>query len=129
MLSKDFHFKTQLIRSLEINAENSYKIIIESVFKVNRRAYTELLENDLFKILSKENIHDIFEFFKFSDQEELEEMKMGKRNVFCNFEQSLIHEDLPTVWDRSGLRLAMYKFRDPQNQEEEIVQRITNLGS
>ena len=113
MLSKDFHFKTQLIRSLEINAENSYKIIIESVFKVNRRAYTQLLENDLFKILTLENTHVIFDFFKFSDQEELEEMKRGKRNLFCNFEQSLIHDDLPTVWDRNGLRLAMYKFRDP----------------
>ena len=128
MLSKDFHFKTQLIRSLEINAENSYNIIIESIFKVNKRSYVELLENDLIKILSKEFIHEIFEFFAFSDQEEIEEMKMGKRNVFCNFEQSLIHDDLPTVWDRNGLRLAMYKFRDPQNQKEEIVQRITNIG-
>lgn len=55
-------------------------------------------------------------------------MKSGKRNIFCNFEQSLHHDDLPTVWKPGGDRLPMHKFRDPQNQNEEIIKRISKIG-
>ena len=86
MISKDFHFKSQLIRCLEINAENSYRIIIESINKLNDHKYSALLENDLSKIMSKSEISEIFKFFEVSDYEEIEEMKIGSKNVFCNFE-------------------------------------------
>lgn len=36
IISKDFNFKSQLIRSLEINADKSYGLIVESVFAINR---------------------------------------------------------------------------------------------
>ena len=49
--------------------------------------------------MSKTEIREIYEYFDISDHEELEEMKMGTRNMFCNFEQALLHEDLPTVWN------------------------------
>ena len=75
MLSKDFHFKTQLVRCLDINADNSYKIIIESINKVNCHRYTPLLENDLLRIMSKNQNSEIFKFFEVSDFEELQEMK------------------------------------------------------
>ena len=55
-------------------------------------------------------------------------MKSGKRNIFCNFELALAHDDLPTVWKPGGDRLPMRKFRDPQNQEAEIIQRLALIG-
>jgi hypothetical protein len=48
ILSKDFNFKTQLMRSLDMNAENSYTILIESVHKINSSQYNYHLEHDLF---------------------------------------------------------------------------------
>ena len=86
ILSKDFHFKSQLIRCLDINAENSYKIIIESINKVNNHMYSALLENDLSRIMDKNEISEIFKFFEVSDYEEIKEVKLGKKNIFFNFE-------------------------------------------
>ena len=86
ILSRDFHFKSQLIRCLDINAENSYKIILESINKVNSHLYSASIENDLFRIMSKSEIHEIFNFFEASDYEEFEEIKLGTKNMFCNFE-------------------------------------------
>ena len=63
-----------MIRCLDINAENSYKIIIESINKVNFNTYSALIENDLFRIMSKSEISEIFKFFEVSDFEEHEEM-------------------------------------------------------
>lgn len=71
IISKDFNFKTQLMRSLDINAENSYKIIIESINKINRSSYNGYLEHDMFKIMSKFEIREIYDYFDVSDHEEL----------------------------------------------------------
>ena len=79
--------------------------------------------------MSKSDISEIFKFFEASDYEEFEEVKLGTKNLFCNFERALVHEDLPTVWNNEGLRLPMQRFRDPQNQKEEIVQRLANMAS
>lgn len=112
IVSKDFHFKSQLVRCLEINAENSYQIILESINRINSHLYSAFIENDLFRIMSRSEISEIFKFFEVSDFEEFEEIKLGTVNGFCNFEKALIHEDLPTVWNNEGLRLPMQKFRD-----------------
>ena len=93
------------MRSLDINAENSYKILIESINKINKSAYNCYLEYDMFKIMSKTEIREIYDFFDVSDHEELEEMKLGTRNMFCNFEQALTDEDLPTVWYQGGIMI------------------------
>ena len=85
------------------------------------------MESDLHRIMSKSDISEIYNFFTVSDFEELEEIKVGTNNLFCNFEQALIHEDLPTVWNKDGLRLPMQRFRDCQNQHDEIIQRIAKL--
>lgn len=57
--------------------------------------------------MNKNEISEIYDFFAVSDFEELEEIKLGTNNLFCNFEQALIHEDLPTVWNEEGLSLQM----------------------
>ena len=101
------------MRCLDSNADNSYKIIIESINKINSASYIAFVEHDLFRIMAKNDISEIFKFFEVSDYEELEEMKLGTKNLFCNFEKALIHEDLPAVWNESGLRLLMNRFRDP----------------
>ena len=72
MVSKDFHFKSQMIRCLEMNAENSYKIILESINKVNCHQYSAFIENDLYRIMQKDQISEVFNFFEASDHEEFE---------------------------------------------------------
>ena len=56
IISTDFHFKSQVIRCLDLNAENSYKIIMEAMIKANSYKYSEILENDLVRIMSKTGI-------------------------------------------------------------------------
>ena len=99
ILSKDFNFKTQLVRCLEINADNSYKLILDSINKMNHYKYSALLENDLVRIMEKNDIRDIFYFFKVSQNEDVEEMIQGQKNLFCNFEFTLVHELIPNIWN------------------------------
>ena len=86
IISQDFHFKSQVIRCLDLNAENSYKIIIESLVKQNSHKYCSLIERDLHRIMDKSSISEIYNFFSVTDFEELEEIKLGTKNFFCNFE-------------------------------------------
>ena len=85
IISMDFHFKSQVIRCLDLNAENSYKIIMEAIIKTNSYKYSELLENDLVRIMSKDGIQEIYHFFTVSNHEDLVEIKLGMNNIFCNF--------------------------------------------
>ena len=55
------------MRSLDINAENSYSIIIENVHKINSSKYNPHLEHDMFKIMTKPDIKDIFDYFDISE--------------------------------------------------------------
>ena len=59
------------MRSLDINAENSYMIIVESIHKINSSKYNCLLENDMFKIMDKPEISEIYDYFDISEQEEV----------------------------------------------------------
>ena len=59
---------------------------MESINKANCHEYSALIEKDLFRIMSKGEISEIYNFFTVSDHEELEEIKLGTNNLFCNFE-------------------------------------------
>ena len=39
IVSHDFNFKSQIMRSLEINADTSYKILIDSINQINQVPY------------------------------------------------------------------------------------------
>ena len=69
IISKDFNFKTQLMRSLEINAENSYKLILDTIMRINHQKYNDLLEHDMYRIMEKNDIKGIFGFFEVSSTE------------------------------------------------------------
>ena len=56
ILSQDFCFKSQIIRSLEMNANNSLKVLFENIFKLNRQEYGELIEHDLIEIMKSRQI-------------------------------------------------------------------------
>lgn len=42
-----------MMRSLEVNADTSYQIILESINRINKSAYKYLMEYDLFKFMEK----------------------------------------------------------------------------
>lgn len=87
-----------------------------------------MLEYDIFKLMQKGDISEIFDFFDVSISEENDEIMSGQQNLFCNFESTLIHELVPTIWNLTGLRIPMNSFRDPLNQMEEIVYRLYNMA-
>ena len=57
MLSQDFCFKSQIIRSFEMNANNSLKVLFENIFKLNRQEYGTLIEYDLCEIMKSRQIN------------------------------------------------------------------------
>lgn len=129
IVSRDFNFKSQIMRSLEINATQSYYLMLENIFKINKRKYAELLEHDLYKIMEKDDMQEIFEFFDISKYEFAAEQSSNDKNLHCNFEFTLTHDHIPTIWNESGTTIPMNKFRDPQNQNEEIVHRLANIAA
>lgn len=52
------------MRSLEMKADNSHRILLESLNDINDNVYSTLLENDLYKLLTKDNIQEMFSFFQ-----------------------------------------------------------------
>lgn len=63
--------------------------------------------------MQQTDIKVIFDFFDVSSLEEAEEQNEGQKNMFCNLEFTLQHENIPTIWNQRDERLSMYKFRDP----------------
>ena len=66
--------------------------------------------------MSKDDITEIFEFFKFSNEEQIGENRDAKYNQYCNFEQSLNQDDMPTVWAEGQYFFSINYLRDPQNE-------------
>ena len=58
---------------------------MEIINRMNCRDYVEILENDLHRIMSKNDISEMFNFFTMSDYENDKEIKNGTDNLFCNF--------------------------------------------
>ena len=56
IISQDFNLKTQIMRSLEMKADNSHRILLEILNDINDNVYSCLLEHDLKKLLMKDNI-------------------------------------------------------------------------
>ena len=46
--SQDFNLKTQLMRSLEMKADNSHRILLENLNDINENCYAGMLEHDLY---------------------------------------------------------------------------------
>ena len=56
-----------MMRSLDINAESSYTIIIDSIHKINSSQYNYHIEHDMFQIMAKPEIKEIYDYFDISE--------------------------------------------------------------
>ena len=52
------------MRSLEMKADNSHRILLENLNDINENCYAGMLEHDLYKLLMKDNIKELFDFFQ-----------------------------------------------------------------
>lgn len=60
------------------------------------------MAHDLCALMSKDNICELYEYFEVSVEEDNEELNQSVKNMFCNFEFTLEHELIPTIWNTEG---------------------------
>lgn len=88
---------------MELNSNQSVKILLKKVFELNSKPYQEMMMLDLPKMLQQQKIERIYPFLERDyeeylltqqDQDDVYTRKINK-NEFCNFEHFLSHPDLP----------------------------------
>jgi hypothetical protein len=121
----DFNFVSSLRLAMELNSNQSVKILLNKVFEINSKPYQEMMMLDLPKMLQQKNIERIYPFLERDYEEYMLTQKDQndvytrriKGNEFCNFEQFLSHPDLPPF---SAFRKAYHvkkTFADFHNAE------------
>lgn len=96
------------MRCKDINAKNSFRIIMESIHDINMMKYGKVLEHDLFRLMNDNKIAEIIPFF----DKTLEDPDPNKN---LNFEWQLRGELVPTTWYESDSKLKFYHFNDSNN--------------
>lgn len=69
IIQTDFTFCTTLRLGMEMNLNESVKLILNHIFKLNRKEYNDLVQLDLPKTLEFANISRIFPFLGRSHEE------------------------------------------------------------
>ena len=86
---------------MDLKADNSFKIIMETINSLNLKIYSKLLEHDMIQLLNKEkSIEAILPFFTVTRNEDEKEVLSGQINMHCNFEVKLIGDNVPLAWDK-----------------------------
>jgi hypothetical protein len=60
----DFNFVSSLRLAMELNSNQSVKIILQKVFEINSKAYQEMMMLDLPKMLQQTKIERIYPFLE-----------------------------------------------------------------
>ena len=95
--------------------------------EINSEKYVNIIEHDLYRLMMKEDIQELFVFFELDEEEEIAEQVLQK-NTLCNFVQSIFDDRAPTIWNEKTTNFQIYSFRDTQNQISEIVNRLVNIS-
>lgn len=125
----DFNFVSSLRLAMELNSNQSVKILLKKVFELNTKKYQEMMMLDLPKMLHQNKIERIYPFLERDyeeflltqkDQDDVYTNKI-KKNEFCNFEQFLSHPDLPPFACERKAYHVKESFSDFHNAEVEII--------
>ena len=73
IISQDFNLKSLLLRSLDAKADNAYRILFECMNEINSEKYVNIIEHDLYRLMIKEDIQELFAFFELDEEEEIAE--------------------------------------------------------
>lgn len=122
IVSLDFTFKSQIMRCKDINAKNSFRIIMESIIDANMMKYGKVLEHDMFRLMNDNKIAEIIPFFD-------KTLENSDPNKNLNFEWQLRGELVPTTWFESDSKLKFYHFNDSNNQKEELVKKLSDIAA
>jgi hypothetical protein len=60
----DFNFTTTLRIAMELNSNQTVKILLEKIFSINHRAYQELLMIDMPRFLNYPRIERLYPFLE-----------------------------------------------------------------
>ena len=63
-MQTDFNFVSSLRLAMELNSNQSVKIILQKVFEINSKAYQEMMMLDLPKMLQQTKIERIYPFLE-----------------------------------------------------------------
>lgn len=133
MVQIDFNFVSSLRLAMELNSNQSVKLMLNNVFKINSIEYQEMMMLDFPKFLQQNNVKRIFPFLErdyeeyqqtLKDQDEVYVVKNKQRNQFCNFEEFLSHPKLPPFGTDQKSFHVKETFHDFHNSEKEIVNEM-----
>lgn len=134
IIQADFNFCTTVRIAMELNCNQSVKVILEKVFELNNIKYQELLMLDLSIMLKMPRIERLYDFLERDNEELVQIEKLLKqsqidgekqfKHEYCNFEDFLNHPDLPPfAHERVGYHV-MERCQDYHNKEQEVIQQV-----
>ena len=59
----DFNQKSQIMRCQDLEMIDTQKFLIDEMYSINDKIFASVLENDLYNMLTQENIYNIIPFF------------------------------------------------------------------
>lgn len=130
IIQPDFNFVTTLRLAAELGANQSVKLLLNEVFKQNKRVYQECMMLDLPKLLDDELVERIYPFLERDheemmqieeDMESMHHKEQAKNAQFCNFEDFIINPDLPPFASEKVSYHVMSNFIDYHNSEQELL--------
>lgn len=130
----DFTFVSTLRKAMELNKNQSIKLLVEKIFEMNETCYQEVMMLELPKFLEMPNIDRIYDFLE-RDYEEYHAIKKEQdelaRNVdgdykhqFCNMEDYTNHPDLPPFSEHKIDYHVKEKFKDYHDFNKEVIAEV-----
>jgi len=126
IIQPDFNFVTTLRLGVELQANQSVKLILKKIFDENKRVYQEAIMLDLPIVLDFELIERIFPFLERDhdefmqiqdDQDNMHSKEETDKAQFCNFEDFILHPNLPPFASEPVNYHVMQSFIDYHNSE------------
>ena len=132
VIQVDFNFVSTIRLAIELNSNQSVKLLLRKVFKLNKKSYQEIMMLDFPKILHAPLIERIYPFLERDHDEYVLTMqdhnkvnlKDEEKHEFCNFEDIMTHPDLPPFARKRVQYHVKETFQDFHNSEQELINEI-----
>lgn len=119
--------------AIELGQNQSVKLLLGEIFRLNSRDYQEVMMLDLPKFLESDLLSRFYPFLErdhnefmaiYRDQEALHLQPNREQSSFCNFEDFICHPDLAPFSSEQVHHHVMQDFTDYHNYEEELYEEV-----
>ena len=134
LIQCDFNYCTSLRIAMELNSNQSVKILLEEIFKQNDIKYQELLMVDLARFMQLPRLERLYDFLErdYDEMMAIEEklrasQASGSREYqpeFLNFEDFMNHPELPPYSDELIKYHVKERFNDFHDKKQEVVGEV-----